>query len=112
LIWLALSWQARPRSFRKQIERQEKFLAQRLAGERATLKDVLEEVGHPYHEAVWMLQLMIEQTENEKRWISRLLKDAGKRAPARQAKPSQTIKAVPLPLFHQKQESASADFLR
>jgi DNA-binding PadR family transcriptional regulator len=89
LIWLALSWQARPRAFRKQLNDRKRFLETRLAGERATLKDVLEEVGHPYHEAVWMLQLMIEQTENEKRWISRLLKDASKRAPARQAKPSQ-----------------------
>jgi len=42
--------------------------ARRLVAERATLKDVLDEVGHPYHEAVWMLQLFIEQTENEKRW--------------------------------------------
>ena len=55
----------------------------RLVAERATLKYVLDEVGHPYHEAVWMLQLMIEQTEDEKRWIERLLKDANKRAPAR-----------------------------
>ena len=83
LIWLALSWQARPRAFRKQLNDRKKFLAERLAEERATLKDVLDEVGHPYHEAVWMLQLMIEQTEDEKRWIERLLKDANKRAPAR-----------------------------
>jgi len=32
---------------------------------------------------VWMLQLVIEQTENEKRWVNRLLKEAEKRAPAR-----------------------------
>jgi hypothetical protein len=47
---------------------------------------VLGEVGHPYHEAVWMLQLAIDQMENEQRWIERLLKEAGKRAPARNAK--------------------------
>ena len=83
LIWLALSWQARPRAFRKQLTERRKVLEARLADERATLKDVLDEVGHPYHEAVWMLQLVIEQTENEKRWVNRLLKEAEKRAPAR-----------------------------
>ena len=83
LIWLALSWQARPRAFRKQLHERKKILEARLVAKRATLKDVLDEVGHPYHEAVWMLQLMIEQTENEKHWIDRLLKEADKRAPAR-----------------------------
>ena len=83
LIWLALSWQARPRAFRKQLSERRKVLEARLADERATLDDVLDEVGHPYHEAVWMLQLVIEQTENEKRWVNRLLKEAEKRAPAR-----------------------------
>jgi DNA-binding PadR family transcriptional regulator len=85
LIWLALSWQARPRTFRKQLEARGKLLEERLAEERLTLKDVLVEVGHPYHEAVWMLQLFIEQIENELRWIDRLLKEAVKRAPARNA---------------------------
>jgi len=88
LIWLALSWQARPRTFRRQLESRKKLLAERLAEERMTLKDVLDEVGHPYHEAVWMLQLVIEQMEIEKRWIERLLKESGKRAPARKAKAS------------------------
>jgi len=87
LIWLALSWQARPRAFRKQLNERKKILEARLIEERATLKDVLDEVGHPYHEAVWMLQLFIEQTENEKRWIDRLLKEADKRAPAQKGKP-------------------------
>ena len=83
LIWLALSWQARPRAFRKQLTERRKILEARLSEERATLKDVLDEVGHPYHEAVWMLQLVIEQMESEKRWVNRLLKEAEKRAPAR-----------------------------
>ena len=83
LIWLALSWQARPRTFRKQLSNRLKFLEERLADERATLKDVLTEVGHPYHEAVWMLELTIEHLESEKKWIDRILKDADKRAPAR-----------------------------
>ena len=82
LIWLALSWQARPRAFRKQLTERRKVLEARLADERATLKDVLDEVGHPYHEAVWMLQLVIEQMESERRWVNRLLKEADKRAPA------------------------------
>jgi hypothetical protein len=84
LIWLALSWQARPSSFRKQLRAREKLVESRLAEGRATLADVLNEVGHPYHEAVWMLELLIEQQEVELLWISRILKDADKRAPARQ----------------------------
>jgi len=75
LIWLA----------RKQLSERRKVLEARLADERATLKDVLDEVGHPYHEAVWMLQLVIEQTESERRWVNRLLKEADKRAPARKS---------------------------
>ena len=83
LIWLALSWQARPKTFRKQLELRQKLLTERLKEEEATLADVREEVGHPYHEAVWMLQLMIEQTQTEIRWVEQLLKDAGKRRPAK-----------------------------
>ena len=86
LIWLALSWQARPKTFRQQLNARKKLLAQRLAEERATLEDVMDEVGHPYHEAVWMLQLTIEQMENEERWLERLLKESVKRAPARNAR--------------------------
>lgn len=88
LIWLALSWQARPRTFRKQLSERKKFLETRLSQERATLKEVVNEVGHPYHEAVWMLQLMIEQSESEKRWCERLLNEADKRAPAGNRKAS------------------------
>ena len=82
-IWLALSWQARPRTFRKQLNSRKKLLEKKLDEKRATLEDVLTEVGHPYHEAVWMLQLTIEQVEVELRWIDRLLSNADKRAPAR-----------------------------
>ena len=85
LIWLALSWRARPRTFRKQLNARKKFIEEKLAGESATLAAVLTEVGHPYHEAVWMLQLTIEQLEAELRWIKRILKDADKRAPAHHA---------------------------
>src|SRR6478672_13726708 len=90
LIWLALSWQARPRTFRKQLNARHKLLTKRLEEERATLKDVLTQVCHPYHEAVWMLQLFIEQMESEQRWIERILKDADRRAPARNSKGSKT----------------------
>src|SRR5215813_2156453 len=86
LIWLALSWQARPRTFRKQLTSRQKLLEERLKEERATLADVMTEVGHPYHEAVWMLQLTIEQLELELRWIQRILAEADKRAPARNAR--------------------------
>jgi len=86
LIWLALSWQARTKTFQKQLGNRKKLLAARLAEEKETLADVLAEVGHQYHEAVWMLQLLIEQTQTELRWVERILRDAAKRAPARQAK--------------------------
>ena len=83
LIWLALSWQARPRTFRQQLISRKNRLEQQLNDERATLADVIGEVGHPYHEAVWMLQLLIEQKETELSWVERILQDAAKRAPAR-----------------------------
>ena len=86
LIWLALSWQARPRAFRNQLNSRKKVLEERLAEEHATLDDVMTEVGHPYHEAVWMLQLITEQTETELRWVSRILADADKRTPAGKVK--------------------------
>lgn len=86
LIWLALSWQARPRIFRKHLNSRKKFLEERLVEERATLDDVMAEVGHPYHEAVWMLELTIERLNNELRWVERILEHADKRGPARNAR--------------------------
>ena len=83
LIWLALSWQVRPRTFRKQLKSRKGVLEARLAEERATLDEVLAEVGHPYHEAVWMLELTVEQLASELRWVERILTNADKRAPAR-----------------------------
>jgi len=83
LIWLALSWQARGPTFRKQLNDRKKHLANRLADERSTLSDVLTEVGHRYHEAVWMLELKIEQSETELRWLEKILTEADKRAPAK-----------------------------
>ena len=62
--WVALSWQARPGVFKKQIARRENFLKREIAREKETLDSILAEVGHPYHEAAWMVTLMIEQFQN------------------------------------------------
>jgi DNA-binding PadR family transcriptional regulator len=85
LTWLALSWQARPRAFQEQLRQRREFLERQLAEEQATLKDVLQEVGHPYHEAVWMLKLVIAQMELELKWLDRIDREISKRAPARKA---------------------------
>lgn len=82
VIWLALSWQTRGDTFRKQLTNRRQFLSDRLAHERATLKDVRREVGHDHHEAVWILELKIEQTQLELRWINKILANADKRAAA------------------------------
>jgi len=86
LTWLALSWQARPRAFKKQLKQRREFLQRQLAEEQATLQDVLKEVGHPYHEAVWMLKLVIAQIELELKWLDRIDRETSKRAPAQKAR--------------------------
>jgi DNA-binding PadR family transcriptional regulator len=86
LTWLALSWQAQPRAFQKQLKQRREFLERQLAEEQATLKDVLKEVGHPYHEAVWMLKLVIAQMELELKWLDRIDRETSKRAPAKKAR--------------------------
>ncbi len=82
LTWVALSWLARPGVFEKQIQKREGFLKRELAREKATLKAVLREVGHPYHEAVWMIGLMIEQFQVEQRWLRKLQRELPRRAMA------------------------------
>jgi DNA-binding PadR family transcriptional regulator len=82
LTWLALSWQARGGAFQRQLRRREEFLRKELARERDTLGSVLDEVGHPYHEAVWMLTLMIAQLETELRWLGKLRRQSRRRATA------------------------------
>src|SRR5262245_21512903 len=72
LTWLALSWQARPGIVRQQLRRRQRFLEQELAREEATLRAVLAEVGHRFHEAVWMITLMIQQYRAELRWLRKL----------------------------------------
>jgi len=83
LTWMALSWQARRGIFGRQLERRREFLKRELLRERETLESVLDEVGHPYHEAVWMVTLMIRQFETELRWIAQLQKEMTRREPAR-----------------------------
>lgn len=81
--WLALSWQARPRAFGQQLKRRRKHLGEKLNEEKATLEDVVKEVGHPYHEAVWMLKLIISQIELELKWLDQIERETSRRAPAK-----------------------------
>ncbi len=83
LTWMALSWQARRGVFARQIQRRQEFLEHELAREKKTIQAVRAEVGHDFHEAVWMLTLVIEQFQTELRWLQRLTKEAKRRAPAR-----------------------------
>jgi DNA-binding PadR family transcriptional regulator len=82
LTWLALSWQARPGVFRRQVERRRRFLRAELSREDDTLRAVLREVGHPYHEAVWMLGLTIDQFKLELRWLGKIDRELERRGRA------------------------------
>ncbi|MFZ0806838.1 MAG: PadR family transcriptional regulator [Candidatus Sulfotelmatobacter sp.] len=83
LTWLALSWQARPGVFEQQLRRRQKFLEEELAREGATLRAVRAEVGHRFHEAMWMLSLAIQQIRTELRWARKLSREIGQRAAAK-----------------------------
>ncbi|HEX3819404.1 MAG TPA: PadR family transcriptional regulator [Candidatus Sulfotelmatobacter sp.] len=83
LTWIALSWQARPGVVKLQLQRRQAFLCEELAGEEATLQAVRAEVGHRFHEAVWMLSLTIEQLRTELRWVRKLARELGRREAAR-----------------------------
>jgi DNA-binding PadR family transcriptional regulator len=85
LTWIALSWQARPGVFERQIVRRRRFLEELLAVEEATLEDIVKEVGHRYHEAVWMVSLTIEQIKVELRWSHQIQLELKRRAPARRS---------------------------
>jgi len=85
LTWIALSWQARPGVFQRQLERRKAFLEKELAREEATLRAVRKEVGHRFHEAVWMLSLIIQQFRLELRWLRKLSREIHHRARARNA---------------------------
>jgi len=82
LTWMALSWQAGPGVFRKQLKRREEFLQTELAREVTTLHAVEKEVGHRFHEAAWMISLMIEQFRAEIQWLHKIASEADRRAPA------------------------------
>ena len=83
LTWIALSWQARPGVFRQQIERRREFLENELSREEATLLSIKKEVGHQFHEAVWMVSLVIEQFRAELRWLGKLERELPRRAAAK-----------------------------
>ena len=83
LTWMALSWLARPGVFSRQITRRKEFLERELAREEQTLRAVEAEVGHQFHEAVWMIGLVIEQFRAELRWLEKVAREMEKRAPAR-----------------------------
>jgi DNA-binding PadR family transcriptional regulator len=83
LTWLALSWQCRPGVFACQVRRRREFVDAELARKQAVLDDVEREVGHPYHEAVWMLNLAIGQLRTERAWLEKVEREAPLRAPAR-----------------------------
>jgi DNA-binding PadR family transcriptional regulator len=83
LTWMALSWQARSGIFVEQLARRKEFLEREIAREKTTLEAVMAEVGHPYHEAVWMITLMIEQFEAELRWLSKVKRESKKRGKAK-----------------------------
>ena len=85
LTWIALSWQARPGVFEQQIRRREKFLRQELEREQTTLRAVRAEVGHRFHEAVWMLSLTIQQLRAELRWLRKMAREVPRRRAARHA---------------------------
>ena len=82
LTWIALSWQARPGVFERQVRRREEFLVKELEREVATLWAVRAEVGHRIHEAVWMLSLTIQQLRTELRWLRKMAREVPRRGPA------------------------------
>jgi DNA-binding PadR family transcriptional regulator len=83
LTWMALSWLARPGVFEAHLRRRHTFIREEIAREEETLRGVEAEVGHRYHEAVWMLTLIVDQLKLEARWIDRVLREAARRAPAK-----------------------------
>jgi DNA-binding PadR family transcriptional regulator len=83
LTWLALSWQCRPGIFLEQAGRRRKFLQSELSRRQETSAAVRKEVGHGFHEAVWMLSLNIDQLRTELRWIEKVIREFPKRSAAR-----------------------------
>jgi len=93
LTWIALSWQARPGTFERQVSRRREVLESQLAREQASLGDILDEVGHKYHEAVWMVSLVIEQIKVELAWLKKVEREAKHRSPARGPDPTPAFRS-------------------
>jgi len=83
LTWVVLSWQCRPGVFLKQLRRRQKFLEGELSRKQETLAAVRKEVGHRFHEAVWMLSLGIEQIRTELRWLKKVVRESSNRSAAK-----------------------------
>jgi len=98
LTWMALSWQARPGMCQEQIRRRQKFLEKEVVREKEVLRSILEEVGHPYHEAVWMVSLMIKQFQTELRWLERVAREMKKRGRAKH--PDYAVPEIPEKHLH------------
>lgn len=82
LTWMALSWQASQATVLKQLRRRENFLEAELEREQSTLRAVEKEVGHAFHEAVWMIKLVIEQFRTELLWLRQVADEIPLRMPA------------------------------
>lgn len=83
LTWMALCWQSSPATVLNQLRRREKFLEAELGRELATLRAVETEVGHGFHEAVWMIKLVLEQFRTELSWLRKVMAEIPYRAPAK-----------------------------
>jgi hypothetical protein len=67
----------------KQLRRRQRFLESELARRQEILTAVRKEVGHRYHEAVWMLSLTIDQLRTELRWLKKVTRELPRRSTAR-----------------------------
>ena len=92
LTWMALSWQASPGTVLEQLQHREKFLESELHRELETLRAVEKEVGHVFHEAVWMIKLVIEQFRTELSWLRKVMDELPHRTPA--AHPARVSKNI------------------
>jgi hypothetical protein len=67
----------------KQLQKRQIFLESELTRKREILRAVLKEVGHQYHEAVWMLSLNVDQIRTELRWLKQVRREFPRRSTAR-----------------------------